>query len=263
MKIQVFRFRKKHPVIQEIREIVSDKNDDTLIHFVPPMSNPEIIFYIGNKPQIKNVEIINGLIKGQYVTPQKINLSPGYHFLSIVLHPFGLKQVFNLNASDFVNAVLDIKEYPLTVCLMELIQSKIKIDVSVIKKITDTIGQYPTYSVSESTIEFIRLVEQKDENNIAQLIKDKGIGLRTLQRNFKKDVGLTPKEFLRINRMNKIERQIKGNIDAMQIVANFDFCDQAHFVKEFKLLRSYSPQDMIKKKLFLSDQLPAPDYINL
>lgn len=242
---------------------MSDNSDDTLTHFVPSLGSPEIIFYIENKEQIKNVTCKNGFIKGQYNIAQRIDFNPNYHFLSIVLHPYGLKQFFNFNATELVNAVLDIEEHPISNSLLKIFQNRKKIDISFIEQLTQTISQFPAYSVSSSTKEFIKVVEQTDENMVQNIIKDKGIGLRTLQRNFKNDVGFTPKEFLRIIRMNKIEQQLKESINIFQIIADFDFTDQSHFVKEFKQWRNFTPKELLKKKLLLSDQLPITECFHL
>ncbi|HZH70795.1 MAG TPA: helix-turn-helix domain-containing protein [Flavobacteriaceae bacterium] len=263
MKIQIFKFNTPHPFIQEIREIMSDKRDDTLTHFVPPFGCPEIIFYIGNEKQIKNTTCKNGFLKGQYNTAQKIDFNPDYHFLSISLHPYGLKQLFNFKATELLNAVIDIEEHPITISLLDLFQNRKNIDISLVEQLTQKVSQLPAYSISKSTKEFIKAVEQTEEHTVQNIIKDKGIGLRTLQRNFKNDVGFTPKEFLRIVRMNKIEQRLTKNTNIFQIIADFDFTDQSHLVKEFKQWRNFTPKELLKKKLLLSDQLPISGYFHL
>ncbi|AEE48666.1 Helix-turn-helix, AraC domain protein [Haliscomenobacter hydrossis DSM 1100] len=263
MTAQIFTSDNPDAPIQEIIAIKSDSNTDPLTHFVPPLGYPEIIFYLGNKQQIRNTTCTNGFIKGQYNIAQKIDFTPEYHFLSLKLHPFGLKQLFNFSAVDLLNAVMDIEEHPVTVTLLEQIQNSRNIDIAFIKQFLYTVEQLKVYPISNATKEFIKAVKGTEKNTIKHIIKDMGIGLRTIQRNFKNEVGLTPKEFLRIIRMKKIEHQLTKTTNVSQIIADFDFTDQSHLVKEFKLLRNYTPNELIKKKLLLSDQLPEPEFIPL
>ena len=88
-----------------------------------------------------------------------------------------------------------------------------------------------------------------------------GIGLRTLQRNFKREVGLSPKDYLKIKRMYGIEQKMSRKADFFDIITDFGFTDQAHFIKDFKQLRNQTPTEILKKKLLLSDQLAIPEII--
>ncbi|MBX3240817.1 MAG: helix-turn-helix transcriptional regulator [Chitinophagaceae bacterium] len=264
MKIQIFKHKSPHPTIHEIRLVQSNSKTDTLTHFVPPLGSPELLFYIGNEHQIKNVPCKRGLIKGQYTIAQKIDFNPNYHFLSISLHPYGLKQLFNVNASDFTNAVVDMENHPMTTFLLTLFQAIKEIDILFIEQLTQKIGTFPLCPISSVTKDYIRATkEQKDiSHSVKEVIKEKGIGLRTLQRKFKTEAGLTPKEYLSITRMNKIEQRLKDKPNVFALISDFDFTDQSHFIREVKQWRNYPPNELIKKKLLLSDQLPMPDFIH-
>lgn len=263
MKVNIFRFSDHHPLIKEIREIKADADEPVLTHFVPPMGYPEIIFYIGKQNQIKNSAARRGLVKGQFNIPQKIDFIPSYHFLSVVLHPYGLKQMLSIAGDTLVNGLLDIEDIPLTAQMMRLIDERQVVDVELIAEMERLMRQYTWQTISETTLHFIRLVETREENTIGSILKAEGMSIRTLQRKFKQEVGLTPKEYLRIRRMNKVESAMSGNTHPLQIVADFDFADQSHLIKECKQLRDFTPGELVAKKLLLSDQLPPPDFFHL
>lgn len=263
MKINIFRFSGHHPLIKEFREIKADAGDPVLTHFVPPMGYPEIIFYIGEPYQIKNTKARRGFVKGQFNTPQKIDFIPGYHFLAIVLHPYGLKQLLNIAGGTLVNGLLDMEDIPLTAQIMHLLAEKEAVDAALIGKMEHLMRQYTWQTISETTLSFVKLVETSSESTIHLLLKKEGVGIRTLQRKFKQEVGLTPKEYLRIRRMNKVESAISDNVHPLQIVADFDFADQSHLIKECRQWRAFTPGELVAKKLLLSDQLPPPDFIHL
>ena len=263
MKVEIFKYKEVHPVIQEIRVIQSDNDADVLTHFIPPLGNPELLFYVGLTNQIINTSCKKGFIKGQYTSTQKIDFIPNYNFISVCLYPYGLKQLFNVNASDFLNTVVDIEEHPLTNSLADLFQNIKEIDVSIIQQLSEKIEAFLLYPVSAITQEFVNTATNDNiSHSVQDIAKEKGLGLRTLQRNFKSEVGITPKEYLRFIRMNRIEQRLKKTTNVFELISDFDFTDQSHFIREVKQLRNHAPNELIKKKLLLSDQLSTPHFIH-
>ncbi|NUO00654.1 MAG: AraC family transcriptional regulator [Saprospiraceae bacterium] len=171
--------------------------------------------------------------------------------------------MFNIPANKLLNAVIDVKEHPLTASLAERLNGVAAISPAIVQQVSTILQAYPLQPVSHSTLTFLELIRNTSENKIGSILKNTGIELRTLQRKFKAEVGLTPKEFIRIVRMKRLEADISSGKNLLQIVADFDFADQSHLIKEFKDLRSFTPGELINKKLLLSDQFPVPDYFNL
>jgi len=263
VNIRIYKVKNIDSCISEIVEVKSDSSLDTLTHIVPPFGNPEIILYVGKTHQIKNVPFAKGVIKGHYNISQKIDFIPNYHFITIRLQPYGLKQLFDINAMGLLNSVIDIENHPLTEAMFSFIKSAVNFDVSFLKTLIAFIEQNAVYPISASTREFLKISSETEYKTIKELSYQHGIGQRTLQRNFKKEVGLTPKEYLRIKRVNAIEQKMSLKIDVFEIIADFDFSDQAHFIKDFKKLRGFTPSEILKKKLLLSDQLATPEIITI
>lgn len=263
MKVQIYKVKNPNSCVSEIVEIKSDIATDTLTHFVPPFGSPEIILFLGQTHQIKNVSITNGLIKGLYNISQEIEFTPKYHFITIRLQPYGLRQLFNINTTELNNSVIDIQCLPIGEALLNITKSEDKLDVSLAKDLVSIIEQFSTYPVSSSTQAFIKIASETNYTTVKDIIFESGIGLRTLQRNFKKEVGLSPKGYLRIKRLNAIEHKLSQNVNVFDIISDFDFTDQAHFIKDFKQLRDITPAEIVKRKLLLSDQLAIPDVITI
>ncbi len=263
MKVQLYKIKNPNNCVSEIVEIKSDSAADPLTHFVPPFVNPEIILFIGQTHQIKNVPIPNGLIKGLYNISQKIEFAPNYHFISIRLQPFGLRQLFNVDATELNNSVIDIQSHPIGEILFKYTKLSAKLDVTLSKALVNGIEHFAVYPISEPTKQFIKLVSKTEFKTIKSLVFGSRIGIRTLQRNFKKEVGVSPKEFLRIKRLNAIEQKMSQNVNVFEIIADFNFTDQAHFIKDFKHLRNITPSEIVKRKLLLSDQLANPKIITI
>lgn len=68
---------------------------------------------------------------------------------------------------------------------------------------------------------------------------------KSLDRWFQKNVGLPPKRFIQLTRFKHIIDELKDQAkpDWMQIVADYNFYDQAHFIKEFKQFAGVCPSN--------------------
>ena len=71
---------------------------------------------------------------------------------------------------------------------------------------------------------------------------------RSLQRKFRAEVGLTPKEYLRLIRFIKMFRNISTNprITVQDLIWSGGFYDQAHLIHEFQKITNCSPMDFYR-----------------
>jgi len=74
------------------------------------------------------------------------------------------------------------------------------------------------------------------------------LNIKTLERNFKEKIGLTPKEFSRIIRLNHLYKLIntKNEIDWLDMVYECNYYDQAHLINEFKEFTKMPPDEFLK-----------------
>lgn len=75
----------------------------------------------------------------------------------------------------------------------------------------------------------------------------------TLERYFKKDSGLTPKQFQSLQRFKKVIRElyITKNTDWQHYVQTYGYYDQSHFIKEIKRYTSYTPTQLLSTPAFI------------
>ena len=73
---------------------------------------------------------------------------------------------------------------------------------------------------------------------------------KTLDRWFKKFVGTTPKKFLQLHRFKNIILQLdnKAEIDWIDLVEDYGFHDQSHFINHFKSIASHTPTAYLQYK---------------
>ena len=70
-----------------------------------------------------------------------------------------------------------------------------------------------------------------------------GVPRRQLERRFQSDVGVSPKSFARLLRMNRAARLILSDASLADIAAACGYCDQAHMSNDFRRLIRQSPQE--------------------
>jgi len=85
--------------------------------------------------------------------------------------------------------------------------------------------------------------DRKGLLTVSELSDTLNTNYKSIDRWFKKYVGLPPKKFMQITRFKNIledlEQQTKP--DWMQIVSDYNFHDQAHFIKDFSRFAGISP----------------------
>lgn len=101
--------------------------------------------------------------------------------------------------------------------------------------------------------EFLQTIQQLLEKyqyriKIPQLARAMGCSERTLRRNFKDQIGISPKEYSKIYRLYKVvehmEQPVCNNVATLSY--DFGYYDQPHFDREFKDYLKVSPSEFLK-----------------
>lgn len=101
-----------------------------------------------------------------------------------------------------------------------------------------------------------KICQHKGNIQVKELEKFSGYTARTLERQFKADIGLTPKGFSRAIRCQSAIYDInhRNDIGFSDLACDLGFTDQSHFLREFKKLVSATPleyQNRVKQKAYL------------
>jgi AraC-like DNA-binding protein len=86
---------------------------------------------------------------------------------------------------------------------------------------------------------------------VGEVAADLGLLPRTLRRRFTAAVGLTPKRFARVQRMQRLVRDLDGQRDAdwAALAAWHGYADQSHLADEFRELAGVTPGEYLRSRV--------------
>ncbi len=106
--------------------------------------------------------------------------------------------------------------------------------------------------------EAIGLIEKsKGCLSIEQVCKEAGISSRSLQRHFNERIGISPKRYAKITRVNALLNELltREPENWMEKVVSLNYHDQPHLVNEFKSIIKLSPRALLKYRDSLYHQV--------
>lgn len=111
-----------------------------------------------------------------------------------------------------------------------------------IKQITQWLEQHiPTHSTPNAL--GMALKHLNTNTTLGALSLNNPLSLRQIERLFKRYLGITPKYYQRIHRINKTILFLKANpkINLANTAQQFGFSDQAHMTREFQIIANTTP----------------------
>ena len=111
----------------------------------------------------------------------------------------------------------------------------------------DRLGLYSTPGcISDS----LQLFQHFDHNlNIEGLCHRLKINRRSYERKFRRVIGLSPKHYWKLHRVNYVLNLMKSQkcSDLQEIIVECGYFDQSHFIREFKHITGYTPGKYLLK----------------
>lgn len=191
-------------------------------------------------------------IIGLYTRPYEVRFRSFVRTFSIRFKPEGIYNLFGIPASVFSRRFED----------MELVLGSHFRDYC--KRLRETTDVSQQLKQTQSY-----LIEQLNNhhpektylNRAADLIRTAGysvkvdelpgqvyISRRQLEREFKEKIGITPKQYIRIARLNEINRYLQSgtNINFSKLSLEAGYADQSHLCREFKIFAGLPPMKFIE-----------------
>ncbi len=260
--LQTVRYPVSHPLLKTLIKyfwVIETQSSFEVNHKLLPVSNIDFILNLSSP------------IK--YTMDEKSDITPkGFHFNGIrnryyKINQKGVLLVFGI--AFFEAGLFPLLKIPLS----EFKNDTIEIDL-IIKGFTTNIGEQiilaPSIPEAIRTIEIelvklvdIMLIPRKEiyellrlvhsninELSISLMCEQVGINQRKLERIFNQYVGISPKQFQRINRFRGVLHQLekKRYQDFTLLAYDNEYYDQTHFIKDFKSFSGCTPVEFLNEK---------------
>nr|WP_167015983.1 helix-turn-helix domain-containing protein [Chitinophaga sp. Cy-1792] len=110
----------------------------------------------------------------------------------------------------------------------------------------------------------VKFVDKNIDKPIDWLIKKSGYSQKHVIQIIKQHTGFPPKYLQKLHRFQNVIRDIqafKGKADWMAIVNDYDYFDQAHFIKEFSQFTGIKPTQYLSSQMEVEDNHLVADMI--
>lgn len=200
-------------------------------------------------------QIVELALYGKSTPAEKWNVNRGEAIIAYFFKPFSIAPLFNLESRELKSEPIELglwNAHKTNALRLQLAEAK-------------TIGQ------KVATLNHLILVQLDQQANVCELVrkatdimmndvgadaltslrKELKINERTLQRIFKKYVGVTPNHFRRICQFQLSFTKVRGGRFEHLTDVAFDsgFADQSHFIRTFKEFTQTRPRDYLKTGL--------------
>ncbi|GEM_PF-3086062 len=252
------------PYVQQVWYIAQAKSDvlevnprmlpDGCYHMVVNLGEPH--HYIDRNGRIHAPKRIHMNAKQtDYVTVQR---SGRVEIMGVVFRPYGLSPFVRVPVKEVAGAVRDMEDLlgPRVKEMEERLYAAPTIPHKLLELEACLVSfLHPEHQVKREVVTASHLLKQQHGlMTIGSLLEQLQLSERTLERYFQRDLGMTPKQFASIQRMQYVLRVMNASPDKLIHAAiEGEFYDQAHFIHTFKKMMGMSPQSYLHTKDLLSD----------
>jgi AraC-like DNA-binding protein len=185
---------------------------------------------------------------GQTIRPIELEVSGKYLIIIFQLYPFVLRSFFNVNPESINDNCFYFEDSDENI-------GRLKHQLSLCKTIDEKIGSisellltYFEWKKQQLDFEIRRAIEcmiaTKGQQSIRSIVEDINLNIRTFERRFKIETGLSPKQFAQIIQFQAslMQLTIRDYTKLTDIVYQNGFSDQSHFIKVFKAFTGKTPK---------------------
>lgn len=250
----------KNPILQKYVKyywvMVGDEPTGTSL-LLPPITDFDMVFSFG-----ANVDweidrswfsLSDSFVCGARMKPVYIQAKGKVHYLSVTFHPCAIYPFIGIPMSELCGEPAEINLLPCTHFhnSTELIWNQPEIDekVMMVEQILFE-RLLKAKEVDNRSLEWVVKAIKQSEGRISvqSLCEKSGIGSRKLERDFSKWIGISPKQFIRVERFNLVFSRIASpgfDEDWFGLVLQYGYHDQSHLIHDFKSMMEQTPEEFL------------------
>jgi len=262
--MQTFRIIQPTPALKPFIRyywILQDKTSGIVTQRTLPTGCMSLVFHRGERLKITSRDELQpqSFICGQESRYSDVTSTGDIEMIVVVFQPHAAKIFFNMPLTllrDRNVAVADIENTALRDLSLRVEDSE-NHDTS-IKLIEDYFYKCLMYGTTyhlPRLAEVIHHINNSSQTNIKTLADIACLSEKQFSRIFSENIGTTPKDFMRIVRLQRTLSVLQHNpgISFAQLSYECGYTDQSHMIKEFKLFSGYTPKEYIVRYSPVSD----------
>jgi AraC-like DNA-binding protein len=243
-----------------IGEAVASK-EDIFTHLSIATRSPQLIFhYKGKFTEVTT----NGTLKESFSSgiqgPSKMHAEfiscENVGIFGIEFFPYAIPALFSMSAADLANQYIDLKTF-LGSRGSEL-EDKIfsaTTDSERVRIATDFLESQIKRTINPYIISAVKSIDQSGgQIDLKTLLKNVPLSQKQLERLFRKNVGFTPKLYIRITRFETAINNLKRKKSFTSLALDTGYFDQSHFNHDFMEFTGLQPKNYLKA----IDIIPTP-----
>lgn len=187
---------------------------------------------------------------GQTIKPIELEISGAYLLIVFQLYPFVLRALFNLVPQnindncyylDELMANADMISLVTKLRTSDVVEDKIEIISNLLLSFLERKKKGFDYQIREAVL---RIIYTNGQESIRAICEKSNLNIRTFERRFLHETGLSPKQFAKIIQFQASMEQLtlKDYTKLTDIVYQNGFADQSHFIRVFKAFTGKTPK---------------------
>jgi AraC-like DNA-binding protein len=240
------------PYIKVISSIECTHAEDTAPFRVLPDLCTELFISYSDQPlaiTTGNSAVYRSFLSSRLSAFTDVQMQPGAGCIAVCFHPGTAQHFFSLPMNELADSSIDL-EY-----IWKSTAAEIEEKIASAKNNNDRsliiqqylLHQFSTNHKNDETIKFcLWQMNLKEPLSINELAEKTGVSQRHLSRKFNNYLGISPKEYARMNRflisLDKIK--MKSNYSLTEIAYESGYFDQAHFIHDFKSFAGITPGNL-------------------
>lgn len=231
-----------------------------------PMPSCNVVMYIHCKApiivknaqeKIQNTNTRDALLFGIFQHDNTIELYPQGRgeMIAIGFKPGGFIKLFNQPASIIQNKIVDLNKImpPEHFQSIKEIQHETDINqrIQKLRLLLKKLIAKSNVKINNHYYSALHIIHQsKGKLSLKEICQQVNSSTRSVQRSFLVNIGTSPKNYFRINRINLVI----GALNQLsfknwhQIIHDYGYYDQAHFIHDFKSVTQLSPSEFFENK---------------
>lgn len=227
------------------------------VHVLPDACVELFISYTEVPVAIINQELYkNSIVNSRMNAPTAVQMRKGAGCIAICFHPGMAFPFFSMSMGVLTNhsialnniwgkAITEIEEK-----LASADDNETRV-VTIQKYLLQRLQQHTKQDYALTSC--LKLIQQKPEINLTALHQMTGYSQRHLARKFDQYLGLSPKEYLKVNRFIASLEHLKNypQLSLTHIAYQSGYFDQAHFIRDYKTYAGYTPREITRSQHIL------------